>query len=212
MNQDQAHRRVSGKRAVVIGLIVCAVVVVLSLMTASLDPEQLAKKWFGRAGDGADEIYFYAVDETLDVWSDEDYAQLDHRVHYSDLQTGATYSLEQEELASAEPFARFFYNYFDCVIAGDSESYAMYFTDEYLLSNELPDDFTPQMIYDIRITPYLAADVERGSAYLVDYKILRNNGTFRRDVGSNASRTLLFYLVEQAGELYIDGIVAYTQY
>ena len=212
MNQDQAHRRVSRKRAVVIGLIVCAVIVVLSLMTASLDPTQLVEKWFGDGDQKENDIYFYAVDESLDIWSDADYAQLDHRVHYSDVQTGATYSLEQEDLVTAEPFARFFYNYFDCVIAGDAEGYALFFTDNYLSQNTLPEDFTPQMIYDIRITPYLAADASQGSAYLVDYKILRNNGTFRRDVGSNASRTLLIRLVEQAGELYIDDIVAYTQY
>lgn len=200
------------KRVVVVLLIVFAAVVVLSLATASLDPDALVKTWFGEREDESEEIYFYPVDERLNIRTDRDYAQLDHRVHYSDPSTGATYSLEQEELASAEPFAQFFYDYFDCVISGDTELYRTYFSNRYLDANELPEDFTPQMIYDIRITPYPSGDGEQGSTYLVDYKILRNNGTFRNDIGSNASRTLVFYLIEQDGELYVNEIVPYTRY
>ena len=209
---ESASRQSRRKRVVTVILIVCAVIVLLSLATASLDPDLLVKKWFGRGQGQGEEIDFYPVDEHLDIRTDPEYAQLDHRVHYNDPATGATYSLEAEELASAEPYACFFYYYFDSVISGDASLYATYFSDSYLRENELPDDFTPQMIYDIRITPHSSGDTELGSAYLVDYKILRNNGTFRRDIGSNASRTLVFYLVEQEGELYVNDIILYTQY
>ena len=201
----------SRKRAVTVGLVVCAVIVVLSLLTASLDPDQLVKSWFGHEEETGEKFDFYPIDDYLSARARDEYAQLDPRVHVNDPSTGATYSLEQEDLATAEPYARFFYFYFDTVIAGDSESYATYFSDAYLATAELPEDFTPQLIYDIRITPY-QADTEQGSAYLVDYKILRNNGTFRADVGSKASRTLVFYLVETGGELCVNEIIPYTQY
>ncbi len=212
MNEDKARRQRSRKRAVTVLLIVCAAIIVLSLATASLDPDRLVKMWFGRGEKEENEIYFYPIEDDLNVRTDREYAQLDRRVHYGDMQTGATYSLEEEELSTAEPYARFFYYYFESIVAGDDAEYTTYFTDDYLRENELPEGFTPQMVYDIRVTPYLSADSERGGAYLVDYKILRNNGTFRRDVGSNASRTLLFTLVEEGGELYIDALIPYTQY
>jgi hypothetical protein len=201
----------SRKRVVTVGLVVCAVIVVLSLLTASLDPDQLVKSWFGRGEAEETPFDFYPIDDYLSARTRDEYAQLDSRVHISDPSTGATYSLEEEDLASAEPYARFFYDYFEAVIAGDNESYATYFSDDYLAAVALPEDFTPQRIYDIRVTPY-QEDTERGSAYLVDYKILRNNGTFRTDVGSNASRTLVIYLVETDGTLHINEILPYTQY
>ncbi|MBO5898616.1 MAG: hypothetical protein J6R04_06365 [Clostridia bacterium] len=203
--------QVSRKRVVTVGLVVCAVIVVLSLLTATLDPDQLVKSWFGRGEEAEGAFDFYPIDDYLSARTRDEYAQLDSRVHISDPSTGATYSLEQEDLATAEPYARFFYYYFDTVISGDNEHYATYFSDDYLAAVELPEDFTPQMVYDIRVTSY-QADTERGSAYLVDYKILRNNGTFRADVGSNASRTLVIYLVETGGELYINEIIPFTQY
>ena len=42
--------------------------------------------------------------------------------------------------------------------------------------------------------------------YYVSYAIFDNDGTFRRDVASDASRVLIFTLVSEGGELKIDSI------
>ena len=199
------------KRTVKVILIVFAVIAVVSVLGAMLDPDRLTDRWFGEE-EQPKEIYFYPEDDEKNSLQNAEYLGLDHRVFYSDPTTGATYSLEEADLPTAEPFARFFYYYFETVMQGDATGYAVHFSDAYLTENELPGDFTVQMIYDIHVRPYLVDGTDERSAYLVDYKIYRNNGTFRDDMGSNASRTLLFYLVEENGELCIDGIVPYTEY
>lgn len=200
------------KRTVKTVLIVFVVIAVISIAATALDPDRLTDRLFGKQ-EMQEEIYFYPVDENENIWNNEYYLGLDRRVFYSDASTGATYSLQEEELATAEPYARFFHAYFDSVIQGDAKGYAVYFSDAYLRENELPEQFTMQMIYDILVRPYESADDEQQrSAYLVDYKIYRNNGTFRDDIESNASRTLIFYLVTEQGELCIDEIVPYTAY
>jgi hypothetical protein len=67
-----------------------------------------------------------------------------------------------------------------------------------------------QMLYDMRIEPYATED--ETPAYLLEYKIYRNNGTFRRDIGSNAARTLLVFLTYEQGTPCIDAMQPYTGY
>ena len=209
MSEKQA-KKTSPKRIVGIVALVCVGIVVLSLLADSIDPEALVSKWFGKDEIPEQQIDFYPVDEDENVLEREDYLGLDRYLYYSDPLTGETYVPEQHELASVDPCLPFFSDYLDCIIRGDAESYPLYFSTAYLEQNELPDDFTMQMVYDIRIEPY-PTDGER-TAYLLDYKIYRNNGTFRRDVGSNASRTLLVYIAYEQGAPCIDAMQPYTEY
>ena len=49
-------------------------------------------------------------------------------------------------------------------------------------------------------------------AYMVEYMIYRNNGTFRDDMGSDAILPLLFTLNREGESLKIDSIQKYTSY
>ncbi|MBR0443019.1 MAG: hypothetical protein IIX15_01635 [Clostridia bacterium] len=208
MTEDK--RQENRKRAIKIGIAVCIVVVVLSILTASLNPEKLVKQWFGQDEPQTSELYFYPVDENEDIFEREDYMGLDRHLYYTDPLTGETFVPERDELATVDPALPFLYDYLDCIIHGDAATYPLYFSTAYLEQNELPEDFTMQMLYDICIEPYSTEDERQ--VYLLDYKIYRNNGTFRRDVGSNASRTLVVVLTYERGDLCIDAVFPHTRY
>ena len=207
---DKRENMRKRKKIVKIALIVCAVIVVLYLATLALNPDELVDRWFhGDEENGPEEIEFYPVDEDLDIFSDPDYLECDRRVFYYDPDSGATYSVEEEDLATIDPAIRFFHEYFQIVIKGDAEAYAACFVPDY--EGDLPENFTMQMIYDIRIEPYYGEETGENT-YLVEYRILKNNGTFRNDIGSKVSRAQLYTLVEEDGDYRIKSIRPYTKY
>ena len=198
------------KKIVKIALIVCAVIVVLYLATMALNPDEFVDKLFhGDEENQSEEIEFYPVDENLDITEDRDYKECDNRVFYYDPDTGATYSVEADELAHFDPDVRFFHHYFQTIIKGDAETYATYFALNY--EGKIPESFTQQMLYDIHVQPYYSEETGENT-YLVEYRILKNNGTFRNDIGSKVSRAQLYTLVEEDGEYRIASIRSYTKY
>ena len=75
--------------------------------------------------------------------------------------------------------------------------------------------FAPQMLYDIRIE-MLSNDPQNDGtvlyAFNVEYKIHRNDGTFRNDIDSDASKKLYFELYEDTeGLVRIDRITYYVR-
>ena len=77
------------KRTVKTVLIVFVVIAVISIAATALDPDRLTDRLFGKQ-EMQDEMYFYPVDENENIWDNEHYLGLDHRVFYSDPSTGAT--------------------------------------------------------------------------------------------------------------------------
>ena len=97
------------------------------------------------------------------------------------------------------------YSYIQSIIAGDERLYNSFFNDHYFASHEKQGEFEQQMLYDIKIYYYSAETLEDGdtlNTYQVDYMILKNNGTFRRDIGSDMVRSQ--YLVLRKS---LDGTV-----
>lgn len=131
-----------------------------------------------------------------------EYLELDRYVHYKN---GAQSIAVTEESASRiGEEASFFVSYFDAVISGDAERYNSMFSDEYLEAHGEKSAFTPQMVYDIeveRISSDSDADV-----FFVSYRIFRNNGTFRNDIYSDASRKVQIILERSDGVCKISDL------
>ena len=141
-----------------------------------------------------------------DITTDAAYMELDRRIH---LRRGAeTVPLTNTEdaLLQSEALA-FFVRYFEIVMAGDAQVYNSLFTDTYY-ERTLPFAFfSPQKIYDIVLQEMdTGEDGGDSFVYYVSYAIYDNDGTFRRDVASDASRVLIFTLVSEGGTLKIDSI------
>lgn len=209
-NEARYQQKKRKKKIVKIALICCAVIVVLYLATLSLNPDTLVDQWFHNDEQQPPQnIEFYPIDEDLDILTDAEYLEYDHRVFYYDADNGATYSVEEEDLPTLDAQICFFYDYFNIVILGDEEAYAECFVSDY--DKPLPESFTMQMVYDIHVEPYYSERVGK-NAYRVEYKIHKNNGTFRNDMGSDVSLPLLFILQEEGSAYRIKQIVPFTQY
>ncbi len=152
---------------------------------------------------------FYPSNYSEDIYADSDYMARDRRVAYTE--GGDTYYIDIGSDGFADhgaPLA-FFGRYFDAVIAGEYEDYDKFFTDFYLENQKNKEQFTPQKLYDIDIR-LINSKAENGYTtynYYVSFKIEKNTGTFRNDIGSNSARRVVYELVESDnGEVLINYI------
>ncbi len=207
MSENNAS--VARVRNMVIRIVLIALAALLLLYGVLVLIEWLMKK--DTPGVLPPKLEHWPVDDSFDVFSDGEYMEYDRRVHYYDPNSGATYSVEEEDVATLDAGIRLFYYYFQAAIAGDEQAYSNCFTEKYQKSGKLPEDFTMQMIYDIRVAPEESFD-ENTLAFRVEYKIRKNNGTLRDDMESDVSRAQIFTLVPNGYEYLIDNIVLYTSF
>ena len=137
---------------------------------------------------------------------------LDRYVRYES--GGITYTITDENYAQYGPDVEFFGEYFACLIDGDAEGYNALCSDKYykIKGNEPFERFTKQKIYDMHIIKQRQTTDEDGVTsyyYVVNYKIRLNNGSFRTDVGDDASKPLVMLLTDREGTLKIDKILEY---
>ncbi len=129
-----------------------------------------------------------------DIMQNQAYLSLNREFCYCADATGMgmTYPLNEDELAKLDPSVRFVCNYLQAVIDGDAAAYNAMFSADYLKKNGSKSAFNPQMLYNITIYRYQIqnnADGSKTLTYKLDYMIYRNDGTFRRDIGSDAIRS-----------------------
>ncbi len=147
---------------------------------------------------------FYSVYEG-DIYENKQYMSLDRQVYYcaDPAGYGEEISISEENLLDFDAGVSFLYFYLQTIIAGDTERYNAYFNEKYYQSNEPQSNFSPQMLYDMHIR-YVSENEQDGGGKLVTYSlrycIHRNDGTFRRDIGSNMSREQLVTLRISATE------------
>ncbi len=157
---------------------------------------------------------FYEADYSKNIFDDAEYMSCGRSIKYRDENT--EYVLTKENSAEISPSAAFFYNYINCIINGDYESYPSYFTEDYRKDENahLPEQFTMQGLYDIHIDlhqPASTVKLDGGEVfreiYEVSYRIFQNNGTFRDDILPEETRTLVFELyIGTNGDAYINSI------
>ena len=156
---------------------------------------------------------FYKSDYDLDVTTVPEYMELDRAIHYK--VGNVSTLLTDNDIDGSDASVKFFRTYFDTLRRGDWEEYNTYFTDEYYKSNDPYTIFAPQMIYGIEIELVSLTPKEDGTTvydYNVDYMIFRNDGTFRNDMGSDASKKLYYELIEYPdGSVKIDLISYYKR-
>lgn len=150
---------------------------------------------------------FYKPNYELDVTSVPEYMDLDRYLYYS--VGNDSVAITDGNYAKYGEAVEFFGEYFNTVISGDTDKYNTLFTDRYYETNEMHGLFAPQMIYGITVELLSRNAKENGEvtyAFNVSYKIYRNDGTFRNDIPSDASKTLYFELVSSNGRVKIDRI------
>ncbi len=161
-------------------------------------------------------VIYYEPDYEYDIMQDAEYLELDRYIYYTDIRTNETIIIPDDKVASYGPAVVTLKTMIDAIIAGDHETYNSLFSTNYYEADEnrKPEPpFTMQQLYDIELTLVSTEDrVEDNKRYTlyvydVEYKIHKNNGTFRVDLGHDDSRAQRFILSNSTGDrVLIDQI------
>ena len=196
----QAQSQKLKKRILIImGCVIGAVILLFALLKL-LD-------WINERNVGVPEgTYEFYAPYQGDIMEYQPYIEKDRKVYYCADPSGygEVRSVEEgDETVDANVW--FLYDYLHTIIAGDSTAYNAYFNDTFFEDNDPKVSFSPQMLHNMKITYQSEEKEESGErlvTYLVEYMIHRNDGTFRRDVDSDASRPQ--YVTLRVG---VDGTV-----
>lgn len=160
-------------------LILAVLGAILVLMVAVLLILHFA---FGNGDGDAPRIEFYAPYEG-DIFEFGEYLALDRSISYFD---GYVYrSIEENDEESFDRAVLFLRDFIVIMTRGDVAAYNASFTED-----PHAESFSQQMIYEAVIC-YESDGVDGGDRlilYRLEYKIHRNDGTLRRDVGSDGMR------------------------
>ncbi len=210
--QAAAASRQMKRRILVVGAVILAVllllggvVVLLEYINAPETPTSVPEA----------PIYFYPSEPDVNIMEEQAYLDLDRRIYYT--ARGETFVLTEENLENYGSAVKVLKQMLDCIIAGDHEGYNALFSSNYYATegNTAKEDFTMQRVYNIRLEQGDCAtvkDTKTGKTYtryefIVKYNIARNDGTFRRDIGSDEARKQQFVLSNSTGEaVLIDQI------
>ena len=213
---DPKSGRPSRRRALLFFLIAAFILAALLALNLALDNGWLARLTSPRQpAVTRAPISFYPADYEEDIEADEGYLGLNRYLRYTD-GPYSTYLANERDLAAIGPVAYFFRAYFDAIIAGDSEAYNSFFTEEYRKEAGEKGRFTKQKVYDVelvKLSEYRPETEERLTVWEFDvsYRIRQNNGTFRDDIESDAARRQVYQLVrdDSDGKILIRSISDY---
>lgn len=203
----QAERLQSDRRMLIAVLVISAVLLIVAALVPML---------FSEDADSGDPPNIEFADPSLsaDPLSDQDYMDLDRTIYYRTLSGyEITVPVQDEDAEGFDAELLLLVRMIRAVMAGDLSSYRACFSPEYLVKVGEIAPFTKQKLYDITVTRYddAALNVPLGYAsvacYGVAYKIKDNNGSFRKDMGSDAVREQVYFVVKDAaGRVAVYGI------
>lgn len=158
------------------------------------------------------DIYFYPVVEG-NIFENPDYLALNRFVYYCDDPSGygLTTQITDDDRETFDIKVRFAETYLNMLILGDSRGLELMCSQNYLKENSI-SDFTQQMVYESYIYYHSSEMQQDGSklvTYRLNYKIYQNNGTYRRDVGSDSAKPeyLVLWVSPDESEIKIENIL-----
>ena len=156
-------------------------------------------------------IQFANIDWDEDIFQNERWLERDRQIYFGD--TYIFRAIDSESSKKLGDHAVFFYDYFSSIINGDAALYSTFFADSYPRLS-LPNKFTKQKLFDIYALKYDGLVTDKNEEelqtinFIVEYKILENNGTFRDDLPSSVARKQLYRLItDEMGNIKIHSIV-----
>ena len=207
-------KRRNKKRAAII--LICAVVLMLVLLALnSIDWQSAAARAVSPSKQEQREFYFWPVNYDADIFLDSQYMDKNRYISYTDgaettLITDGSYSLYG-------PAVVVLAEYIDAAINGDAERLNSLFTDEYWESHEKYGRITMQRIYNADLQLISRNVITEGRykgatrwTFDVRYMIMKNDGTFRRDMESDSSVPLVFEVLSDGVNTLINSVSEYN--
>lgn len=149
-------------------------------------------------------------DWDTDIFTLGSYLEKPRYINYKTLGS-QTVGITDEKYGRYGDGLEFLGQYFDALMHGDHELVNSMHSEEWLHSHGYYEEFTMQKIYDITVELLreYVTQIESGEYitvydYAVSYKIMKNDGTFRRDIYSDSVRTLYFEVTDNDEELKIN--------
>lgn len=164
--------------------------------------------------DGYHRPSFYDPDWETDIFTLERY--LDKNRYITFKEGGFSVMIVDEAYSEYGDTVQFLADYLNTLIYGDAEGLNGFYSSEWLDANGCYESFTMQKLYDMVIEFIVSTDAVNSDGrhvteyvYKLSYKILENDGTFRSDIESDASRPQFFTVVDD-GETFSITSVSYT--
>ena len=165
-------------------------------------------------------IYLYAPDWETDIFTLKEYTEKDLNLTFGRLSgTLMTYSetlfTKNECYSKGGAALGVMFDYFDLLRHGDHEGVNALFHSEYFDGEEKKpyEAFPMQKIYDVTVCQYYYEDPKfenietmEPTYYLVEYKIMENDGLFRPNLESDSIGTQIFGVLTYAdgtAEIYL---------
>jgi len=145
--------------------------------------------------------------DDFDIFKYEDYLKFDRNIYYHDKNTGFTQSIDEADSIYYGEGFKVAYDIVNAIMHGDVDEY-----NSLVAENEQREYFTQQQLYDIKITKESEEKIttENGDCVRyrikVEYKIHENNGTYRNNIESDASRPQYYIIDNLSGELILTDI------
>ncbi len=157
-------------------------------------------------------IDFEEPDYDADIFEDASYLDLNRYIEYSS-PDGVSVTVTDGNYGKYHEALHLFASYFDALMMGDAEALAALHGEAYKAEHPLPERFTMQRVYDINVALKSTVISEEADTYgdkifvfRVAYKIMKNDGTFRSDMGSGEALPLLFEVTMRGDTTLITNI------
>lgn len=149
-------------------------------------------------------IRYHLPNYDENIFNNTAYMSFQRDLRYSALGVENYYSYEKD-YESAPRECRFFLDYFNTVINGKYEDLASFYVEGYF---EEEPKFTMQMIYEPYVYYHSVSTDEIDGVetelinFKVEYRIFKNNGTFRKGVSSNVKIPQIYQLIKMSNGSY----------
>lgn len=212
INKDEAEKSSKSKK-ILIKIICIVVAVIIFMIAASFGMNVYLEK---RAEKNAQKVHldFAPADYEENIFEDQEYIKLIENgfIDYTDYETNLTLGINYENAIDHGEDVLFMVDYIYAIIAGDAEEYNEFFSEEYYKKNEPKDKFTMQKLYEVNISKVSqiketdkSGNTYNEYQYIVKYRILDNNGTFRDDFNSGTKEQYIFF-TNKTGGFLIDSV------
>ncbi len=202
-------------------LTIIAVLFIALLLISIISDSGILENLFSGNGDGDRETEKIVLcDPNFDenIFEDPEYMEKERYVLFYN---GIESVLLSNEAAYnvAGPTSVLFGDYFNALINGDSEAYNKCFSGAYLSKHGEKGAFTMQKLYDIEVELQSEEILDQNtyeervvSKYIVYYRIMDNNGTFRDDIPSDTNRPQIYEVINKkaSGSILINSITDVT--
>ncbi len=161
-------------------------------------------------GKGQHRLSLYDPDWESDIFQNKEWLEKSRFITYTE--NGMSVGLVDGDYSSYGRAVEMFGEYVDALMKGDAELVNGFYTAEYFESHERFERITMQKLYDIEVEYISRSEITVGGKavdkyiYKFTYKIMENDGTFRNDLVSDATRAQYYTLIDDGETVKISDI------